>query len=264
MVEHLVPDDLWVIVKTVIPAQTPRPHGGRTKIHARRTLAGILYILRWGLPWRQLPLALGFGSGQTRERRFREWLRQGVWARLLRLVLDYAARQGALDWSRASIDWASLPAPRGGVATGPNPTDRGKAGCKLHLLVDRQGLPLAVTISGANVHDSRQLEATLAAVQGVRNGKGGRPQRRPVKLHADKGYDYSRCRTALYQRGIVPRIARRGIESSNHLGRTAGEWNVLWCGCYRTGSWLWRGVCVSACGVTSSGPSNAKNTDAVQ
>jgi IS5 family transposase len=47
----------------------------------------------------------------------------------------------------------------------------------------------------------------------------GRPRRRPAKLHADKGYDFEHCRRALRRRKIVPRIARRGLESSEKLGR---------------------------------------------
>ena len=231
MVEQIVPNDLWVIAASVIPPQGERPHGGRRRTDARRTLAGILYLLRWGLPWRTLPLALGLGSGRTCERRFLEWVKQGVWARLLRVMLDHAARHGVLDWSRAALDSASIPAPRGDAHTGPNPTDRGKAGSKIHLLIDGQGLPFAVVISGANVHDSRQLEATVDAVQGVRNGRRGRPRRRPRKLHADKGYDYPRCSRSLYMRGIVPRIARRGIESSARRGRH--RWRVE-----RTLSWI--------------------------
>ena len=85
-------------------------------------------------------------------------------------------------------------------------------------MVDRQGIPLAVLLSGANVHDSRRLEALLDAVPAV-PGQPGRPRQRPVKLHADKGYDYRRCRDACRARGIEPRIARRGIESSTRLGR---------------------------------------------
>jgi IS5 family transposase len=50
-------------------------------------------------------------------------------------------------------------------------------------------------------------------------GNPGRPQRRPDKCHADKGYDYPRCREACRQRGILPRIARKGIESKEKLGR---------------------------------------------
>jgi IS5 family transposase len=58
----------------------------------------------------------------------------------------------------------------------------------------------------------------VSPIKGPR-GRPGRPRKRPAKLHGDKGYDYPRCRRALRQRGITPRIARRGIESSQRLGR---------------------------------------------
>lgn len=85
----------------------------------------------------------------------------------------------------------------------------------------------------ANVHDSKMLEATLEAIHPVpqpRHGRG-RPRQRPGKLHADKGYDYPRCRAACRARGIVPRLARRGRDSSERLGRH--RWVVE-----RTLAWL--------------------------
>jgi IS5 family transposase len=109
----------------------------------------------------------------------------------------------------------------GGCLTGPNPTDRSKPGSKYHLLVDGNGIPLAVCLSTANTHDSMLLEAVVDAappVKGLR-GRPGRPRKRPAKLHLDKAYDYPRCRRALRARGITPRIAGRGIESSLRLGR---------------------------------------------
>ncbi|AFD27133.1 Transposase-like protein (plasmid) [Deinococcus gobiensis I-0] len=148
-----------------------------------------------------------------------------------RIPLDHAHHHGCLNWSRSALDSISIPAPRGGSHTGPNPTDRGKAGSKLHLLIDGQDLPLAIRLSGANVHDSKQLEAIVDAVPGMRNGRRGRPRRRPTKLYADKGYDVGRCRRALTHRRIVPRIAQRGVESSSTLGRH--RWRVE-----RTLSWL--------------------------
>jgi transposase len=51
------------------------------------------------------------------------------------------------------------------------------------------------------------------------HGRPGRPRKRPAKLHMDKGYDYPRCRRALRRRGITARIARRGVESGQRLGR---------------------------------------------
>ncbi len=122
---------------------------------------------------------------------------------------------------------------KGGAAIGPNPTDKGKPGSKHHLLVDRQGIPLAVALTAANVHDSRILEPLLDAVVPIRTGRRGRPRRRPAKLHADKGYDYRRCREACVRRGIKHRIARQRIESKSRLGRH--RWVVE-----RTLAWLAR------------------------
>jgi transposase len=113
-----------------------------------------------------------------------------------------------------------------GAHTGPNPVDRGKPGSKYHLLIDGQGIPLAVGLSAANVHDSMLLEQVMDAVSAVvgPRGRPGRPRKRPAKLHADKGYDYPECRRVLSRRGITPRIARRGLESSQRLGRH--RWKV--------------------------------------
>ncbi len=124
------------------------------------------------------------------------------------------------------------PGEKGGEATGPNPTDRGRPGTKHHLLVDRNGIPLAALISPANWHDSRMLEPLLDAVRPIK-GLWGRPRKRPDKVHGDKGYDFDRCRDACRKRGITPRIARRGIESSEKLGRY--RWVVE-----RTLAWLSR------------------------
>ena len=77
------------------------------------------------------------------------------------------------------------------------------------------------------------LVPTLDAIPPLRSGRRGRPRRRPDKLHADKGYDHRRCRHACRARGIQPRIARRGVEGSQRLGRY--RWVVE-----RTHAWLSR------------------------
>jgi transposase len=96
--------------------------------------------------------------------------------------------------------------------------DRGKAGTKRHQIVDKNGLPLATVLSGANVPDGKRFLQTVDAVPPIR-GKAGRPRRRPEKVHADKAYDDKKLRQGLRKRGIVPRLARRGIESREKLGR---------------------------------------------
>src|SRR5215208_7719426 len=91
--------------------------------------------------------------------------------------------------------------PRGGKKTGPNPTDKGKKGSKRHVVVDRGGIPLSVIHSGANVHDSKVLEEAIDAISPIRKPHRGRPRKRPKKLHADKAYDFPRCREASRKRG---------------------------------------------------------------
>lgn len=77
---------------------------------------------------------------------------------------------------------------------------------------------MTAVISAANRNDHREFEAVVDAVPPVKVPTG-RPRCRPHKLHGDKGYDYPACRRGLRRRGIIARIARRGIESATRLGR---------------------------------------------
>ena len=97
-------------------------------------------------------------------------------------------------------------------------------------MVERAGLPLAALLSGANRHDSMVFEELLDAIPAIKMPSGQR-RKRPDKLHADKGYAYPRCRQALSRRHIRVRIARKGIDSSERLGRH--RWVVE-----RTLAWL--------------------------
>jgi transposase len=115
---------------------------------------------------------------------------------------------------------------------GPTPTDRGRPGTKRHLIVDRQGIPLAAILTGANRHDSVAFEPLLDAVPAIKQPSGQR-RKRPAKVHADKAYDIPRCRQALTHRHIRVRIARKGVDSSQRLGRH--RWVVE-----RTLAWLAR------------------------
>nr|WP_322074466.1 IS5 family transposase [Burkholderia cepacia] len=198
---------------------TPSPKGGRRRtVGDCAALNGILFVLQTGIPWEDLPQALGFGSGMTCWRRLRDWQAAGVWAKLHLAMLRRLREHDQIDWERASIDGASVFQPPGGAETGPNPTDRGKLGSKRHIVVDGRGISLAITVTGANRHDSMAFESTLDVIPAV-SDLNGRPRKRPRKLHADKGYDFARCRRYLKQRGITARIARRGVDSKERLGR---------------------------------------------
>ncbi|MFE9169882.1 IS5 family transposase [Streptomyces kebangsaanensis] len=231
LVERLVPDELWVLFRRIVPpTEAKRPQGGgRRRAGDREVLAAVIFVATSGCTWRQLPPVFG-PAWQTVYRRFAQWSADRVWARLHRVVLDELGALGELDWSRCAIDSVSVRAAKGGFLTGPNPTDRGKSGSKIHLVTDRNGLPLSLGISGANLHDSQGLEPLVRGIPPIRSRRGPR-RRRPAKLHADKGYDYDHLRRWLRGRGIRHRIARRGVESSERLGRH--RWVVE-----RTVSWL--------------------------
>ncbi|MFF7073795.1 IS5 family transposase [Streptomyces pseudovenezuelae] len=101
---------------------------------------------------------------------------------------------------------------------------------KIHLITDRNGPPLSVAISRANVHDSQPLVPLVQGIPPIRSRRGPR-RRRPEELHTDKGYDYTHLRLWSATRGIRHRIARKGVDSSQRLGRH--RWVVE-----RTVSWL--------------------------
>nr|WP_246329996.1 IS5 family transposase [Endobacter medicaginis]MCX5474797.1 IS5 family transposase [Endobacter medicaginis] len=218
MASPLVSDALWSIVEPLLPAAGPKPKGGRPRVADRAALSGILFVLRTGIQWEMLPLEMGCGSGITCWRRLRDWQEAGVWDALHRELLRRLRAADKIDWSRACVDSASLAAKRGGDKTGPNPTDRGRLGTKRHLITDANGLPLAFILTGANTHDSMPFEELIDRIPPI-SGKPGRARRRPDKLHADKAYDHRRCRLACRRRRITPRIARRGVEISQKLGR---------------------------------------------
>ena len=123
---------------------------------------------------------------------------------------------------------------QGGAATGPDPTNRGKAQgaprTKRHIISERRGIPLVHGLTGANAPDSTVFEPLRDAIPPIKRPRG-RPRKRPAKLHADKAYDSRRCRRALARRHIKVRIARKGIDSSQRLGRP--RWVVE-----RTLAWL--------------------------
>lgn len=117
-----------------------------------------------------------------------------------------------------------------GAHTGPSPVDRARPGSKHHLIVDRNGTPLAVSLTSGNRHDVTQLMPLLDAMPRIR-GLRGRPRHRPRRLFADRGYDFDKYRRLVRARGITPKIARRGAPHGSGLGKT--RWVVE-----RTFAWL--------------------------
>jgi putative transposase len=104
---------------------------------------------------------------------------------------------------------APLCPPLGGDKTGKNPTDRAKSGCKRHILVDRRGIPLALTLSGANVPDYQCAHATLTHLIVRRSWRNRRGELVVRHLCADKGYDYDAVRRVAGRLGYHVHIGHR-------------------------------------------------------
>src|SRR6266436_2438478 len=95
-----------------------------------------------------------------------------------------------------------------GNKTGPNPTDRRKAGSKHHVLTDAHGIPLVARLTAANRNDISELLDLVDAMPHI-GGRPGPPCRKPKVVQGDRGYDSERHRVELRQRGITPILARR-------------------------------------------------------
>lgn len=113
MAKKLVSDELWEVVEPLLPPEPDKTDGGRPRMDDRAALTGIIFVLKSGIPWEMLPQEMGCGSGMTCWRRLQEWHEAGVWEELHKILLDRLGEAEQIDFSRASVDSASVAAPRG-------------------------------------------------------------------------------------------------------------------------------------------------------
>ncbi|MGZ3639162.1 MAG: IS5 family transposase, partial [Ktedonobacterales bacterium] len=169
MAKELLPDALWARIAPLLPPEPPKPKGGRPRVSDRAALTGILFVLKTGIPWEYLPAEMGCGSGMTCWRRLRDWYQAGVWRRLHQVLLEELAQADRIDWDRAALDSAAVPAP-GGPRNGQEPNGSRHTGheapsCGRRPRHPAHGIPLAVLVSAANVHDSKMMLATVDAIE---------------------------------------------------------------------------------------------------
>ena len=207
MARSLVSDELWAAVAPLLPAEPPKPKGGRPRCDDPRVLEGIVVVLRSGIAWAMLPGGRFGCTGMTCWRRLRDWHAAGVWGRLHRILLERLAEADRLDWSRASIDSASIAA-KGGARRSRRRSARtrrtagGRARSATSWLTDKarrsassRAARTATTAACSRPCSrpcSTSCPACAAAVDGHAAG--------PASSTACKAYDHRRCRAERRER----------------------------------------------------------------
>lgn len=181
-----VPRPLWRRIRRLLPKAKPSRQGGRPRADDRAVLNGIWYVLWSGCQWKAVHRSWFGVCSSTLHQRFQAWQQSGIFLKLMMLMVKFYARRRGVQWLWQAIDSKACPAPLGGSDTGKSPVDRSKRGSKIHLLVDQRGAPLAVLVSGGNVHDKWLADDLISSMVIAR------PDAEQVEQHIcmDKGYDY--------------------------------------------------------------------------
>jgi transposase len=182
-------DEQWEVLAPLIPEPPRRTDGwGGPWRDPRDVPNGILWVLRTGAPWHDLPER--YPPYQTCHRRFQRWTEEGVLEEVLQALAEDLKERGGLDLSECFVDGTFVGAKKGRIAVGK--TKRGK-GTKLMALADRSGLPLAVHAASASPREVTLVEATLEA-----SLLGEEPER----LIGDRAYDSDPLDAAPRERGV--------------------------------------------------------------
>ena len=236
--EFTLSNTLWKRLAPLLPVHVPKAHPlgcHRRRIPDRDVLSTIFFVLRTGCQWKALD-ATGLCKGSTAHSRFQHWVQAGVFARLWDEALsDYDDLIG-LNFSWLALDGSLHKAPLGGKKTGPNPTDRAKGGVKRSLLTEARGIPVGLVLDGANRHDVKLVDSTLASLPPA--AEAARDAHRVAGgeqgLCLDAGYDSKQVRETLTALGYTAHIRPRGEEAqAKKAGQKARRWVVE-----RTHCWL--------------------------
>lgn len=200
-----VPKPLWKRIKKLFPKAPKQRQRGRPPADNRAVLNGIWYVLWTGCQWKAVHKDWFGVSSSVLHQRFQSWQQDGLFARIMKDMVKFYNKRRKIKWKWQSIDSKSSPAPLGGSETGKNPTDRGKRGAKLHLLVDQCGAPLALHVTGANEHDKWSADDLIVSIV-VRRPN---PKKKKQHLCADRGYDYDDVHQYVAQEHYVAHIKHR-------------------------------------------------------
>jgi putative transposase len=203
---HQIPAKLWRKLKKHLPKPSQQNGPGRPRVKDRDVINGIWYVLWSGCQWKAVKREWFHVSSSTLHERFQTWRQKGVFDKLFRIMVKYYAHERRIGWKWQSVDSKMVSAPLGGGQTGKNPTDRGKSGAKIHILVDERGAPLSIHITGANEHDKWSVDDLVIHMV----------MKRPhSEQHfcADKGYDYEDVHQFVEEQQYQPHIKHRRLRN---------------------------------------------------
>src|SRR5436190_15261655 len=231
----LVTDALWERLEPLLPAAPQRRFRfpGRKPLDYRKILTGILFVLKTGMARDDLPAELGCGCGKTCRQHLQAWHQAGVWVKLHAVLLAELNGADLIDWNRALIDASFAKAPEGGEDTGPNPTDRGKSGSKHHVMTDAQGIPLAATVTAANVNEVTQAFHVLTDMPAV-GGCRVPSARSPTACKATRVTTRSRCGNCCAGWGSSRSWPSGRGNTAADWACFAGSWSARSPGCLRS------------------------------
>ena len=198
-----MPRPLWRKLKKYLPKPRKRESakGGRPRASERAVADAIRYVLWTGCQWKALHRDWFGVSSSVVHERFQRWRRMGLFEKLMKRMAEYYAREcGGIDWKWQAMDSKHSAAPLGGEKTGKNPTDRGKLGAKINLLVHGCCVPISVVLTGANRHD--KVSAFELIVSVVTKS----PAHKEQHLCADKTYDSDDLREFVASAGYEAHI----------------------------------------------------------
>ena len=197
-----LPRPLWRKLKKCLPKKRRKTRrGGRPRASQRAVVNGIWYVLWTGCQWKAVHRDWFGVSSSVIHERFQRWTRMGVFEKLMKRMVEYYAKErGGVGWKWQAMDSKNSPAPLGGGKTGKNPTDRGKRGAKINLMVDQSGAPLSVVLTGANRHDK------VAAIDLLVSIVIKRPAHKEQHLCADQAYDATDVREFAASGGYTTHI----------------------------------------------------------
>lgn len=227
MSRHSLTDSEWNVIRRFLPAERTGKAGRPWKPH-RDIINAIVFVLRTGIPWRDLPEE--FGSFKTVYNRFRRWVKSGLWRRVFEALVSRLRKSGDIDFELWCVDGTVIRAHR--VASGARKENlsseenaakqalgrsRGGYSTKLHLLTDGQGVPIGITATPGQRNEAPEFEHVMQACL----IKTFRKANRPKCLAADKAYSSRTIREYIAKLDVKDVIPTRSNESrSDHFDKS--------------------------------------------